>query len=173
MRRPCGGRLMRLSESNSTVWSIVISPRSGATSPAIMLTSVVLPAPEGPNTPVTPLPLWKRALREKSPSRFSTSTPSILFPVEAHAGAARKPFGGDQRGKRNRNGHQHQAAGRRISVGHLGVGVDGGRDGLRLARNVGHERDGGAELAERLGEAEQDAGNEAGQRQRQRHGQED
>ena len=56
--------------------------------------------------------------------------------------------------------------------GHLGEGVDGGRDRLRLARNVGHEGDGGAELAERLGEAEHDAGDEAGQRERQGHGQE-
>src|ERR1700722_11257728 len=116
---------MRFSESNSTVSSIAIRPRSGATKPAIMLTSVVLPAPEGPNTAVTPFPVSNRAHREKSPSRFSTSTPSILFPVEAHAGAPRKPFGRHQRGERDRNRHQHQTASRRIAVGHLGEGVDG------------------------------------------------
>src|ERR1700681_4414399 len=133
MRRRCGGRLMRSAESNSTVSSIAIRPRSGATSPEIMLISVVLPAPEGPDTAVTPLPVWKRALRTKSPSRFSTSTPSILFPVEAHAGAARQPFGGHQRGERDGDGHQHEASRRRIAIGHLGEGVDGGRDRLRLA----------------------------------------
>src|ERR1700686_2809768 len=119
MRRRCGAKLMPLAESNSTVSSMGMRARWGATSPEIMLTSVVLPAPEGPNTAVTPLPVWKRARRKKSPSRFSTSTASILFPVEAHAGAARKPFGGDQRGQRNHDGHQHQAAGRRIAIGHL------------------------------------------------------
>src|SRR5580704_2581773 len=167
MRRRCGGRSMRWAESNSTAASIAIRPRSGATNPAIMLTSVVLPAPEGPNTPVTPFPLWKRALREKSPSRFSTSTSSMLFPVEAHAGAPRQPFGRHQRGERDHDRHQHQPPGRRIAVGYLSESVDGGRDRLRLARNVGHEGDGGAELAERLGEAEHDAGDEARQRERQ------
>src|ERR1700724_2310033 len=134
MRRRCGGTLMRAAESNSTVSSIAMRPRSGATSPEIMLTSVVLPAPEGPNTAVTPLPVWKRARREKSPSRFSTSSASILFPVEAHAGAARKPLRGDQRGERDRNGHQHETPRRRVAVGRLGEGIDGGRDRLRLAR---------------------------------------
>src|SRR6202171_5582930 len=114
---------MRLAESNSTVSAIAIRPRSGASSPEIMLTSVVLPAPEGPNTAVTPLPVWKRALREKSPSRFWTSTASILFPVEAQAGAARQPFGGDQRDERNGDGHQHEAPRSRVAVGHLGEGV--------------------------------------------------
>src|SRR5258708_1881746 len=153
MCRSCGGRLIRAAESNSTVSSIAIRPRSGATSPEFMLTSVVLPAPEGPNTAVTPFPVWKRALRKKSPCRFSTSTPSMLFPVKAHAGAARKPFGRHQRGQRDGDGHQHQAPRRRVAARHLGEGVDGGRDGLRLARNVGHERDGAPELAERLAEA--------------------
>src|ERR1700730_4909228 len=134
MRRRCGGRLMRFSESNSTVSSIAMRPRSGASSPEIMLTSVVLPAPEGPNTAVTPLLVAKRALREKSPSRFSTSTASMLFPVEAHAGAARQPFGRYQRGKRDRDRHEHQARRLRVAVGHLGEGVDGRRDRLRLAR---------------------------------------
>src|ERR1700730_12300932 len=107
---------MRLAESNSTAASITIRPRSGATSPEIMLTSVGLPAPEGPNTAVTPSRVSKRALREKSPSRFSTSTASILFPVEAQAGAPRKPFGGDQRGQRHGDGHQHEAPRRRLAA---------------------------------------------------------
>ncbi len=54
--------------------SSVMRPRSGLSSPAIMLTSVVLPAPDAPNSAVTPPPVWKRAAIEKSPSRFSMST---------------------------------------------------------------------------------------------------
>src|SRR5260370_20071445 len=126
MRGRYGGRSMVFAESNSTVSSIAIRPGSGASRPEIMLTSVVLPAREGPTTAVTPLPVWNRARREKSPSRFSTSMASILFPVEAHAGAARKPLRGDQRGERNRNGHQHETPRRRIAVGRLGEGIDGG-----------------------------------------------
>ena len=36
----------------------------------------------------------------------------------------------------------------------LGEGVDGRRQRLRLARDVGDESDGGAEFAQRLGEAQ-------------------
>ena len=45
-----------------------------------MLTIVVLPEPEGPNSAVTPLALSKRTWSENSPSRFSTSTESIVTP---------------------------------------------------------------------------------------------
>ena len=60
-------------------------PRSGCSSPAIMLISEVLPAPEAPNSPVTRPSLVKEASSENSPSCLATSTRSM---VNSHAGAA-------------------------------------------------------------------------------------
>src|SRR5947207_267444 len=116
MRRRWAGTSIRRLESNSTVSASMMRPRSGAIRPAIMLTSVVLPAPEGPNKAVTPAALAKRAAIEKPPSRFSTSTASISFSVEAHAGAAGEPFGDHQRRERNRDRDQHQPARRRVAA---------------------------------------------------------
>src|SRR5215212_1171824 len=172
MRRRCAGRLTPVVESNSTVSSSTMRPRSGVTNPAIILTKVVLPAPDGPNNAVTPLFASKRTASEKSPSFFSASTDSISISVEAGAGAARQPFGGDQRRERDDDGDDNQPARRAFATRHLHEGVDCRRDGLRLAGNIGHEGDGGAELAQRLGEAEHHAGDDARQGQRQRNGQE-
>src|SRR5882724_7874436 len=137
---------------------MAMRPRSGVTNPAIMLISVVLPAPEGPNRAVTPFAVAKRALTVNSPSRafnrFSTSTVSTLLSVKAHAGPACQPFGEHERHERNRDRDQHQASGGCIATGRLGEGVDRGGDRLGLTRDVGDEGDGRAELAERLGKAE-------------------
>src|SRR5262245_42030965 len=138
---------------------MAMRPRSGVTRPAIMFTTVVLPAPEGPNRAVTPFAVAKRAATVNSPSRvedarervfslFSTSTASMLLSVKAHAGPARQPFGENERHERNRDRDQHQASGGGIAPGRLGVSIDRGRDCLRLARDVGDEGDGCAEFAE-------------------------
>src|SRR5215470_10461429 len=102
---------MRALESNSTVSAMAMRPRSGTTRPAIMLTTVVLPAPEGPNRAVTPFAVAKRALTVNSPRRFSTSTVSTLLSVKTHAGPARQAFGEHQRHERNRDRDQYQASG--------------------------------------------------------------
>ena len=49
---------------------MAMMPRSGRSSPAIMLISEVLPAPEAPNRPVTRPSLAKAASIENSPSCF-------------------------------------------------------------------------------------------------------
>src|ERR1051325_1759578 len=172
MPRRCGGTFTLPPESKSNASPLRIRPRSGVTSPATMLTIEVLPDPEGPNSAVTPPAASNFAAIEKSPSRFSTSTASILLPVEARAGAPREPFGEDQRDQRDDDRDDDQPSGRRVRVGDLRVGIDRGRDGLRFARNVRHEGDRGAELAQRLGKAQHHAGDDAGKRERQRHGRE-
>src|SRR4029453_2565694 len=144
---------MRASESNSTLSAMAMRPRSGVTGPAIMLTSVVLPAPEGPNRAVTPFAVAKRALTVNSPKRLSTSTLSMLLSVKAHAGPARQPFGNHKRYQRDRDGDQHKPQGARIATGSLGKRIDRSGNRLCLARDVGDEGDGRAELAERLGKA--------------------
>src|SRR5215470_5267826 len=125
---------MRALESNNTVSAMAMRPRSGATRPAIMLTSVVLPAPEAPNRAVTPFAVTKRALSVNSPRRLSTSTLSMLLSVKTHAGPARQPFREHERHERNRDCDQHQTPGGCIATGGLGEGVDRRRDRLRLAR---------------------------------------
>ena len=65
-----------------TLWSAVRSsamrPRSGRSSPAIRLTTVVLPLPERPKRAVTPgVGDVNAASRSKSPRRRLTSTSSM------------------------------------------------------------------------------------------------
>src|SRR5262247_1321 len=103
MRRWWVGTLIRALESNSTVSAMAMRPRSGVTRPAIMLTSVLLPDPDGPNRAVTPFAVAKYALTVNSPRRFSTSTLSTLLSMKAHAGPACQPFGEHERHKRNRD----------------------------------------------------------------------
>src|SRR5262245_59679504 len=171
MRRRCAGTLILAAESNSTSSPIAMRPRSGVTSPAIMLTMDVLPEPEGPNSAVTPPSVSNFAATEKSPRRFSTST-SMLLPVEPRTGAPREPFRHHERRERDHDGNDNEAQRGSIATGHLGISIDGRRDGLRLARDVGDERDRGTELAQRLGEAQHHAGDNSGERERQRHGEE-
>ena len=91
-----------------------------------MLTTVVFPAPEGPNNAVTPPAASKRTASLNAPSSFSTSTASTIIPVEAHAGAAGEPFRGEERRKRQDDREQHQPACRGVAAGNLHQGVDRG-----------------------------------------------
>src|ERR1700730_4568825 len=163
---------MPVEDSNSAAPSSVIRPRSGVIRPAIMLTSVVLPAPEAPNSAVTPPALSSRTLMKKSPRRFSTSRESTSLSVKAHAGTPGQPLRGDQRCKRDEDCHQDKPSGGGITAGRLGECVDGRRDRLRLSRNVGDERDGRSKLAECLGEAEHHACDQSGKREWQRDAEE-
>src|ERR1043166_6064372 len=119
MPRRCGAKLKPRAESNSIVPLQTIRPRSGVTSPATMLTIEVLPEPDGPNSAVTPSAASNFAATPNSPSFFSTSTASMSLPVEARAGAAREPFGGDQRHQRNHDRDDHQPRRRGVRVGDL------------------------------------------------------
>src|SRR6476660_10036612 len=135
MRRLWAGILAPDALSNSTVSSSRIRPRSGVIRPAIMLTTDVLPAPEGPNKAVAPLCASKRAAREKSPSCFSTSTDSMSLSVETRASAAGEPFGGDERHQRDYDGDDNKPARGAFAAGYLHEGIDGRGDGLGFAGN--------------------------------------
>ena len=71
---------MPLSDANRGVLSSVMTPRSGFSRPAIMLTSEVFPAPEGPNKAVAPPAASKRTASRNAPSCFCTSTTSTDQP---------------------------------------------------------------------------------------------
>src|SRR5471032_2003234 len=124
MPRLCAGRFTPPAESNKSLPLHAMRPRSGATSPAAILTIVVLPEPEGPNSAVTPSAASNFAAIVNSPSCFSTSTLSISAPVQPHAGAAREPFGANERDQRDHDCDQHQPPGRGVPVRDLRVGID-------------------------------------------------
>src|SRR5712671_6987480 len=150
MWRRRAGTNTPLAVSVSTSPSTAIWPRVGRISPAIALTSEVLPEPERPNSAVSPPPLSKAASSRKSPRRCSTATLSmsyLLDPPDAPRGALDQRLGGEQCQHRNRDRNESQPQGREIAAGHLGQHVDRGRQRLGLARNVRHEGDRRAEFA--------------------------
>src|SRR3954468_7067741 len=124
MRRRWAGTLMRAALSNSTLPSTAMRPRSGVSRPPIMLTSEVLPAPDGPNSAVAPAVGANLAAIENSPSRFSTSTDSISIPVVAHAGAAGEPLRRNKRCERDHDGDDDEAHRGGIAIGDLRERVD-------------------------------------------------
>ena len=140
-----------------------------------MLTIEVLPEPEGPNSAVD-------AARGSRSATAMREVAEPLFDVDGQH--AQSPW---KRMPARRANHSEATSAasemtiatttrrqrRGVAAGDLRERVDRGRDGLRLARDVGDEGDGGAELAERLGEAQHHAGDDAGQRERQRDGEED
>ena len=83
---------------------------------------------------------------------FDVDAKASSVSVVAHAGAAGEPLRRDQRGERDDDGDDDEPPRRGVAAGDLRERVDRGRQRLRLARDVGDEGDGGAELAERLGE---------------------
>src|SRR3954452_18078702 len=111
MPRRCGG-MFTPAESNSNIPLDETRPRSGVTRPATMLMIEVLPEPDGPNSAVTPALASNFAAMLKSANRFSTSRLSMSASMQPHAGAAREPFGADQRDQRDRDRDEHQSPGR-------------------------------------------------------------
>src|ERR1035437_5002459 len=162
MRRRQTGTLMCAASSNRTSPSSTIRPRSGRNSPAIILMMLVLPAPDGPNNAVAPLSPANSAFKENSPSCFSTSTTNMSGPMQTRGSAPGEPFRRDQRGERNNHSNDHERERGAVATRHLRECVDCGRDGLRFARNVGDEGNGGAKLAERPGKGQHHAGDDAG-----------
>src|SRR5450759_2507583 len=160
MRRRQAGMLMRAVSSNRNSPSSTMRPWSGRNSPAIILMMLVLPAPEGPNKAVAPLSLANCAFKDNSPIFFSISTTSMSYPMQTRCRAPGEPFRRDQRGERNNHSDDYELQRGAVAARHLRERVDRGRDGLRLARNVGDEGDGGAELAERAGKRQHHTGDD-------------
>src|SRR5258705_5651262 len=146
-------------ESNTASPLMAMRPRSGRRMPAMALTTEVLPAPERPNRAVTPSPASNEAARRKSPSPRSMSTDSI-FPRYPARGAAHHHLGNAESGKRQQ--HRDDAQAHRGSIARRGlrIGIDSERQRARLAGDVRHESDGGAELAEPARKGKQPAGDD-------------
>jgi hypothetical protein len=73
---------MPSAESNSTTPLMRIAPRRGRVMPAIALTTVVLPAPDRPNSPTIGASAANLTARSNDPSLASMST-SITSPARA------------------------------------------------------------------------------------------
>src|SRR5712691_4185984 len=158
---------MPRSVSVSTSPSTTIRPRRGRKRPAIALTSVVLPAPERPNSAVRPAPLSNAASSTKSPKRCVTATLSTSEPQGTAGGALDQHLRDEQREERDRDRDGGQPQRREIAARYLDQRVDRGRQGLGLAGDVRDEGDRRAELAERASEGQDHAGEDARQDQRQ------
>src|SRR5437763_16305650 len=150
--------------SVSTSPSTAIWPRVGRISPAIALTSEVLPEPERPNSAVSPPPLSKAAASRKPPRRCSPATLSmsyLLDPLDAPRGALDQRLGGEQCQHRNRDRDERQPQCREIAARHLDEHVDRRRQCLGLAGNVRDKGDRRAEFAECPGKGPDHAGEDA------------
>src|SRR5579862_3747354 len=166
MRRRRGGTKTPRSVSVSASPSTRMRPWSGRISPATMLISVVLPAPERPKRAVRPAPLSNAASSTKAPRRWVSATLSMRSEAKRPAGRALdQRFRSKQRRQRDRDRHKRQAERPKVAARHLDQRVDECRQGLRFARDVRDEGDRRAEFPERAGEGEDHAGEDAGQDQ--------
>src|SRR5713226_2045445 len=110
---------MPRSVSVSTSPSTTIRPRWGRNRPAMALTSVVLPAPERPNSAVRPAPLSNAASRTKSPKRCATVTLSTSQPQGTAGGALDQHLRDKQREERDRDRNDGQPQRGEIAARHL------------------------------------------------------
>src|SRR5208282_190676 len=139
--------------SYSTRSSRRMWPRAGVSRPAIALASVLLPAPDGPNSAVTPgVGDANRAVSWNVPRRSVRSTSSTALLAETRPQAAGDEFGDDESGEPEPERQCCQTRGGQVAARRLQRGVEREWQGLRLARDVAREGDHRAELAESRGE---------------------
>src|ERR1700730_14897891 len=82
--------------SVSTSSSSRMSPASGAESPEMMLTSVVLPLPERPNAAMTPGVESRRVASSENPGRLLTTETCNILAAQQAAHASHQQFGGQK-----------------------------------------------------------------------------
>src|SRR5664280_1384385 len=163
---------MPASASKSTSPSSATCPWSGRSSPAMALSVNVLPAPEGPNSTSRVASLAKAM----SSSNRCDGSPMVLRTATFHFMARRSRAPRNACRRQAACEQQHRDAGDRrqkdepvgqiILAGLYGF-VDGDRHRLRLAGDAARDHQGRAEFAQRSGEREQGAGEDASPRQRQ------
>src|SRR6185295_4465499 len=170
MRRRSAGKRVALRESSSTTPSISTCASSAASSPATMLTSVVLPQPERPNRPTTPEVETSIATSSVNPSRrFSARMLNMLaLAPQQPLHAPRDELGDQQADQAERERNCRKPRGERVAVRRLQCRVQRDRQRASLAGNVRHERDHRAELTESRGKCSDDTSEYPRQHQRQR-----
>src|SRR3546814_13546625 len=99
-----------------------------------MLRMLVWPAPDGPNSAVSPGPAVKRAARIRSPRRRETSI-SIATALPFAMRAADEPFGKNQRAEREHNRQQREPPQHRFAARPRQRRVNCERQPARFARD--------------------------------------
>src|SRR5690606_15520732 len=128
-------RSMPRALSNSARPSTSIRPERGLTSPAMALSTVVLPAPEGPTSATTRALSSIRTSRSKRPRRSWMSRLSIGLPPAVRGSwlvsfatpavlAPHQPLRGQQRQQRDRHRHQRHPPDPELAAGDLHQLVD-------------------------------------------------
>src|SRR6185295_12764759 len=133
MRRSSGGRSMPRAASNNTAPLMRIDPRSGLAIPAIALTTLVFPDPDGPKSPTIGASTENLTASSNAPSRCSMSMSIIALRPR---GAASEPFGCRQRDDRQNDGDDAQPQRLGVAAGNLGERINRQRQGLGLAGDV-------------------------------------
>src|SRR5690606_34275322 len=133
--------------SNSVSPAMAIRPRSGVSNPATMLRMLLFPAPDGPMSAISPASLRHRSAMVRPGMARSMSISKDMAAIPARD-PPRQQFRQHQRAQRQQDRDDGEAGGDRFRARHLHRGIDGDRQGPRLARYVGYEGDGGAELAD-------------------------
>src|SRR6266480_372376 len=96
MRRRSTGTAMAARVSVRTSSSRRMSPASGAQSPEMMLTSVLLPLPERPNSAMMPGVGAANLASRENPGRFLTTETCSMSAAEQAAHAPHQQFGGQE-----------------------------------------------------------------------------
>src|SRR6202162_3831351 len=123
--------------SVSTSSSSRMSPASGAESPEMMLTSVVLPLPERPNSAMTPGVGAANVASSENPGRFLTTETCNILAAQQAAHAPHQQFGGQQSQQAQPEGQHRKPQRQCVAGGRLHRGIE--REGERAghAGNVG------------------------------------
>src|SRR5450432_290981 len=133
IRRRSTGTSTARAASNQSRPSRRTWPLAGRTSPAIALTSVVLPAPDAPNNAVTPgVGQANRALSSNGARRTVRSTSSTTLLSQPSAQAAREQLGEAESGEPEAKRQRCETRRRELAAGRLQGRVQGERQGLRL-----------------------------------------
>src|SRR6266436_1344809 len=103
--------------SVSTSSSSRMSPASGAESPEMMLTRVVLPLPERPNSAMTPGVGAANVASSDNPGRFLTTETCNILAAQPAAHAPHQQFGGQKSDQAQPEG-QHRKPQRQRSEEH-------------------------------------------------------
>src|ERR1700741_1583359 len=170
MRRRSTGTAMARCVSVRTSSPSRISPASGASSPEIRLTNVLLPLPERPNSAITPGTGAAKVASSTKPARALRTATCSTSATQIAAHAPYQQFRGQEPGETECERDHREAQRERVARRRLHRRVERQRQRTGDAGNVGGEGDHGTKLPESGGKGGDCSGEDSRQHQRQRDG---